>query len=85
MTLREQAHAYLLIAGSEAVSEIAKKRLQAITELTELGAGFRLAMRDLEIRGSGNLLGRQQSGDIAAVGFELYTCLIGKDHTKDEG
>ncbi|MBI3354653.1 MAG: transcription-repair coupling factor, partial [Nitrospirae bacterium] len=82
---REQAHAYLLIAGSEAVSEIAKKRLQAITELTELGAGFRLAMRDLEIRGSGNLLGRQQSGDIAAVGFELYTSLIERTIRKMKG
>src|SRR5262249_30715901 len=54
----------------------AQERLQAIQEATELGAGFRIAMRDLEIRGAGNLLGAEQSGHIAAVGFDLYSRLL---------
>ena len=58
------------------MSEVARKRLQVIAELTELGSGFKIAARDLEIRGAGNLLGAEQSGHIAAVGFDLYTQLI---------
>src|SRR5262249_58456264 len=60
------------------VDETAQRRLRVIEERTELGAGFRLAMRDLEIRGSGNLLGAAQHGHIAAVGFDLYTKLLGE-------
>jgi transcription-repair coupling factor (superfamily II helicase) len=71
-----RAYAYLLIPAGGGMSEVARKRLQVIAELTELGSGFRLAARDLEIRGAGNLLGAEQSGHIAAVGFDLYTQLI---------
>jgi transcription-repair coupling factor (superfamily II helicase) len=71
-----QAHAYLLYDRNRAVSETAQKRLEAIFEASELGAGFQIALRDLEIRGAGNLLGTAQSGHIAAVGFELYSKLV---------
>ena len=57
-------------------SETAEKRLKAIEEFTELGAGFKLAMRDLEIRGAGNLLGSQQHGNIASVGFGMYVSML---------
>ena len=73
---RYQAHAYLLVPGGEALTQEARERLQALEELSELGAGFKLAMRDLEIRGSGHLLGHRQSGHIAAVGFEMYCRLL---------
>jgi transcription-repair coupling factor (superfamily II helicase) len=71
-----RAYAYLLVPADGGMSEVARKRLQVIAELTELGSGFRIAARDLEIRGAGNLLGAEQSGHIAAVGFDLYTQLI---------
>jgi len=68
-----RAYAYLLIPGSEEVlSEDARKRLEAIQDLSELGSGFRLANMDLEIRGAGNLLGAEQSGSLAAVGYDTY-------------
>ena len=70
------AHAYLTYRQQKVISEIAEKRLRAITEFTELGAGFKIAMRDLEIRGAGNLLGAQQHGHIAGVGFEMYCRLL---------
>ena len=73
---RQQAYAYLLIPPDGRLDETAQRRLRAIEEMTELGAGFRLAMRDLEIRGAGNLLGAAQHGHIAAVGFDLYTKLL---------
>jgi transcription-repair coupling factor (superfamily II helicase) len=73
---RQQAYAYLLVPAAGSVDETAQRRLQVIEEMTELGGGFRLAMRDLEIRGSGNLLGAEQHGHIAAVGFDLYTKLL---------
>jgi transcription-repair coupling factor (superfamily II helicase) len=66
------AYCYLLVAGDRVLSEQARKRLAAIREFTDLGAGFRIAARDLEIRGAGNLLGAEQSGHIAAVGIETY-------------
>jgi len=75
---RERAYAYLIVPSESALSRDALKRLRAIQEFTELGSGFRLAIQDLEIRGTGNLLGIQQSGHIAAVGFEMYTQLIEK-------
>jgi len=67
-----QAYAYLLVPSDKSFTEEARKRLQAIVEFSQLGAGFRIAARDLEIRGAGNLLGPEQSGQIAAVGLELY-------------
>ncbi len=73
---RRRAYAYLLVPEDAALSEVAKKRLQVIAELTELGSGFKVAERDLEIRGAGNLLGPEQHGQIAAVGFDLYCRLI---------
>ncbi len=85
-----RAYAYLLVPGpvdrlhaadqsqaiEDAVSETAVKRLRALSELSELGAGFKLALHDLEIRGAGNILGAEQSGHISAVGFELYTHML---------
>lgn len=73
---RQRAYAYLLIPGEGAISSDARERLRIIQELNELGAGFRLATHDLEIRGAGDLLGAKQSGNIAAVGFDLYTELL---------
>lgn len=70
------AHAYLTYRPQKVISEIAEKRLRAISEFTELGSGFKIAMRDLEIRGAGNLLGAQQHGHIAGVGFEMYCRLL---------
>ncbi|MGE5216880.1 MAG: transcription-repair coupling factor [Chloroflexota bacterium] len=67
------AFAYLLIPGEKAITPDAEKRLRALQEIDGLGGGFKLALHDLEIRGAGNLLGEQQSGQITAVGFELYT------------
>ncbi|MDC7124537.1 MAG: transcription-repair coupling factor, partial [Spirochaetales bacterium] len=70
------SYAYLLYPDQRALSEIAMKRLQVISDLTELGSGFKIAMKDMEIRGAGNLLGRQQSGDIMSVGFDMYMKLL---------
>jgi transcription-repair coupling factor (superfamily II helicase) len=72
----QRAYAYLLHPADRALSEEAYERLKAIGEFTDLGSGFKLAMRDLEIRGAGNLLGGAQSGHIAAVGFDLYCELV---------
>ncbi len=71
-----QAYAYLLHDKDRTMSEHAGKRLEAIFEATELGAGFQIALRDLEIRGAGNVLGNEQSGHIAAVGFDMYSKLV---------
>jgi len=71
-----RAYAYLLYDRKARLTEAAQKRLQTIFEATELGAGFQIALRDLEIRGAGNLLGAEQSGYIAAVGFDLYCRLL---------
>jgi transcription-repair coupling factor (superfamily II helicase) len=73
---RQQAYAYLLVPADGRVDEQAQRRLRALQELTELGSGFRLALRDLEIRGAGNLLGAAQHGHIAAVGYDLYSKLL---------
>ncbi len=73
---RLQAYAYLLVPADGRLDEMAQRRLRVIEELTDLGAGFKLALRDLEIRGAGNLLGPEQHGHIAAVGFDLYTKLL---------
>lgn len=73
---KERAYAYLLIPGLAVISSDARKRLEALKEVTELGSGFKLAMHDLEIRGAGNLLGDAQSGHIAAVGFDMYLQIL---------
>ena len=70
------AFCYLLVPSDRVLSGDARKRLAAIQEFSDLGAGFRIAARDLEIRGAGNILGGEQSGQIAAVGFEMYTKLL---------
>jgi transcription-repair coupling factor (superfamily II helicase) len=73
---RERAFAYMLYPSTEALTADAAARLATLADNTELGSGFRVAMRDLEIRGAGNLLGTEQSGHVAAVGFELYCQMI---------
>lgn len=71
-----KAYAYLLYPENKVLSEVAMKRLQVISDFTELGSGFKIAMKDMEIRGAGNLLGRDQSGDVYSVGFDLYVRLL---------
>ena len=73
---KRQAYAYLLLHRHAALVDEAQKRLNALKQHNQLGAGFRIAMRDLELRGAGNLLGSQQSGHIAGIGFELYCQLL---------
>ena len=73
---RRRAYAYLLIPSQETMSTVARKRLRAIREFSDLGSGFRVAALDLEIRGAGNLLGAEQHGHIASVGLELYLKLL---------
>ena len=72
----QRAYAYFMYRPDKVLNESAEKRLKAIQEFTELGAGFKLAMRDMEIRGAGNLLGAQQHGNIAAVGFAMYVAML---------
>ena len=71
-----RAYAYFLYPELDSISDTAKKRLEAIKEFSELGSGFKLAMRDLEIRGAGNLLGREQHGFVTEIGFNLYCSLL---------
>jgi transcription-repair coupling factor (superfamily II helicase) len=73
---KHRAYAYMLVDSDRSIAPQAARRLKAIEEFTDLGAGFKIAMRDLEIRGAGNILGTQQSGHIAAVGYELYCQLL---------
>ncbi len=72
----QRAYAYLLIPGEHLLTPDARKRLEVLQELDDLGSGFRLAAHDLEIRGAGNLLGKEQSGNVTAVGFELYAQML---------
>ena len=72
----KKAYAYLFYPENKALSEVAMKRLQVISDFTELGSGFKIAMKDMEIRGAGNLLGRDQSGDVYSVGFDMYLRLL---------
>jgi transcription-repair coupling factor (superfamily II helicase) len=81
----QRAYAYLLYPPDRSLTEKADKRLDVITELQDLGAGFKLAMHDLEIRGAGNLLGEEQHGEIAAVGLELYNTLLRQAVTALQG
>jgi len=73
---KHRAYCYLMLPDDRVVNEIAVRRLQAIEQFSMLGAGFRIALRDLEIRGAGNLLGPEQSGHIAAVGYDMYCRLL---------
>src|SRR5260221_2889012 len=71
-----RAYAYLLVPARQVLTPVARRRLKALQEFSELGSGFRVAAMDLELRGAGNLLGAEQSGHIAAVGFEMYCRLL---------
>jgi transcription-repair coupling factor (superfamily II helicase) len=73
---KHRAYCYLLLPSERTITDVAKKRLHAIEEFSMLGSGFRIAMRDLEIRGAGNLLGPEQSGHIASVGYDMYCRLL---------
>ncbi|MDI9469085.1 MAG: transcription-repair coupling factor [Bacillota bacterium] len=77
-----QAYAYITYRRDQVLSEIAEKRLAAIRDFTELGAGFRIAMRDLEVRGAGNLLGAEQHGQMEAIGYDLYTRMLSEEVEK---
>jgi transcription-repair coupling factor (superfamily II helicase) len=76
------AYAYFTYQRDKVLNEVAEKRLQAIKEFTELGSGFKIAMRDLSIRGAGNLLGAEQHGFIASVGFDLYSQMLADEIAK---
>src|SRR6059058_2367377 len=73
---KHRAYCYLLVDPGKSLSPQAARRLKAIEEFSQMGAGFAIAMRDLEIRGAGNILGTEQSGHINAVGYELYCSLL---------
>jgi transcription-repair coupling factor (superfamily II helicase) len=73
---KNRAYCYLLLPADRPITPVAAKRLKAIEEYSHLGAGFKIAMRDLEIRGAGNILGPEQSGHIATVGYEMYCQLL---------
>jgi transcription-repair coupling factor (superfamily II helicase) len=81
----QRAYAYLLVPPETTLSEIARKRLSAMKEFSELGAGFRIAALDLELRGAGNMLGRQQHGHIEAIGFDLYCQMLERAVSKFKG
>jgi len=82
---RHQAYAYLLLPRHGRLFHTARRRIRTLQRHTALGAGLKLAMRDLEIRGAGNLLGREQSGHIAAIGFELYCQLLRREVARLKG
>src|SRR5260221_6961822 len=81
----QRAYAYLLVPPETTLSDIARKRLAAMTQFSELGAGYRIAALDLELRGAGNLLGRQQHWHIEAVAFDMYTQMLDHALTKLKG
>jgi transcription-repair coupling factor (superfamily II helicase) len=81
----QRAYAYLLVPPETTLSDIARKRLAAMKEFSELGAGFRIAALDLELRGAGNMLGRQQHGHIEAIGFDLYCQMLERAVSKLKG
>ncbi len=81
----QRAYAYLLVPPEGTLSDIARKRLAAMKEFSELGAGFRIAALDLELRGAGNMLGRQQHGHIEAIGFDMYCQMLERAVTKLKG
>ena len=75
------AYAYLLYTKDKVLTEVAEKRLKALKDFTELGSGFKIAMRDLEIRGAGNMMGSAQHGHMATIGYDLY-CRMLEDTVK---
>ena len=79
------AYAYFLYQADKVLNEVSEKRLQAIKDFTELGSGFKIAMRDLSIRGAGNLLGSQQHGFIDSVGFDLYSEMLSEAVARKRG
>lgn len=79
------AYAFLMYKRDKLLPEVAEKRLQAIKEFTELGSGYKIAMRDLEIRGAGNLLGAEQSGHMEAVGYDLYCKMLNQAVSEEKG
>ncbi len=79
------AYAFLMYRRNKMLKEVAEKRLAAIKEFTDLGSGFKIAMRDLEIRGAGNLLGEEQHGHMAAVGYDLYCKMLNEAVKKEKG
>jgi transcription-repair coupling factor (superfamily II helicase) len=81
----QRAYAYLLVPPERVLTEVARKRLAAMKEFSELGAGFRIAALDLELRGAGNMLGRQQHGHIEAIGFDLYVQMLERAVAKLKG
>ncbi len=81
----QRAYAYLLVPPDTSLSDIARKRLSAMKEFSELGAGFRIAALDLELRGAGNMLGRQQHGHIEAIGFDMYCQMLERAVSKLKG
>ena len=80
-----QGYAYLMYEKDKVLSEVAEKRLKAIREFTEFGSGFKIAMRDLEIRGAGNILGSQQHGHMAVIGYDLYVKMLNEAIKKGKG
>ena len=80
-----RAYAYLTFTRNKVLTDVAQKRLSAIREFTEFGSGFKIAMRDLEIRGAGNILGAQQHGHMEAVGYDLYLKLLGEAIRREKG
>ncbi|MEO6923481.1 MAG: TRCF domain-containing protein, partial [Acidobacteriaceae bacterium] len=80
-----RAYAYLLIPPEQQLTEIARRRLSALKEFSDLGAGFKIAALDLELRGAGNMLGGEQSGHIEAIGFEMYTTMLEEAVSKLKG
>ncbi len=82
---KHRAYAYFLLPDARPLTPEARKRLEAIEHFSELGAGFRIAMRDMELRGVGNVLGREQSGHVAAVGYELYCKLLAESVAAIQG
>ena len=82
----DRAYAYFMVPRDKVITESAQKRINTIAAATELGSGFRIAMRDLEIRGAGSLLGKEQSGHIHAVGYDLYSQLLSQavEELRDE-
>src|SRR5271169_1241195 len=81
----QRAYAYLLVPPDASLSDVARKRLSAMKEFSELGAGFRIAALDLELRGAGNMLGRQQHGHIEAIGFDMYCQMLERAVSKLKG
>ncbi|MCF7523224.1 hypothetical protein L3X07_07605 [Levilactobacillus brevis] len=79
------AYAYFTYQPNKVLTEVSEKRLEAIKDFTELGSGFKIAMRDLSIRGAGNLLGKQQHGFINSVGYDLYTQMLSDAVAKKRG